>query len=170
MVQPMPYVAVQQLLDAANPKGMQNYWTADFLDDLPDEAVDVLVEHGHPAGVPADPDHLSSRAAAPSPASTTTPRPSASAAPRGTSTTCRCGPTRPTTSPNIAYTRELAAAMKPWSTGRAYLNFIGDEGAGRVEAAFGAEKFARLRSSSGVGPGEPLPPQPEHPARPRGTP
>ena len=34
--------------------------------------------------------------------------------------------------------------MKPWTTGRAYLNFIGDEGAGRVEAAFGAEKYARL--------------------------
>ena len=45
MVQPMPYTAVQQLLDPPNPKGMQNYWTADFLAELPDEAVDVLVEH-----------------------------------------------------------------------------------------------------------------------------
>ena len=33
------------------------------------------------------------------------------------------------TEKNIAYTRELANAMKPWTTGRAYLNFIGDEGA-----------------------------------------
>ena len=49
------------------------------------------------------------------------------------------------TAKNIAYTRELAAALKPWSTGRAYLNFIGDEGAGRVEAAFGSERYARLR-------------------------
>ena len=49
LVQPMPYVAVQQLLDPAAPKGMQNYWTADFYDDLPDEAVDILVERGtHP--------------------------------------------------------------------------------------------------------------------------
>jgi FAD/FMN-containing dehydrogenase len=47
---------------------------------------------------------------------------------------------------NIAYTRELATAMKPWTTGRAYLNFIGDEGQGRVEAAFGPEKFARLQA------------------------
>ena len=43
MVQPMPYVAVQQLLDPPNPKGMQNYWTADFFAELPDEAVDTLV-------------------------------------------------------------------------------------------------------------------------------
>jgi hypothetical protein len=48
------------------------------------------------------------------------------------------------TEANIAYTRNIAAAMKPWTTGRAYLNFIGDEGADRVEAAFGAEKYARL--------------------------
>src|SRR6185503_17507377 len=34
LVQPMPYVAVQQLLDPAAPKGMQNYWTADFYDEL----------------------------------------------------------------------------------------------------------------------------------------
>ena len=36
---------VQQLLDPPNQKGMQNYWTADFLAELPDKAVDVLVGH-----------------------------------------------------------------------------------------------------------------------------
>jgi FAD/FMN-containing dehydrogenase len=46
----------------------------------------------------------------------------------------------------IAYTREFSGAMKPWSTERADLNFIGDEGLGRVEAAFGPEKFARLQA------------------------
>jgi FAD/FMN-containing dehydrogenase len=35
--------------------------------------------------------------------------------------------------------------VQPWASGRAYLNFIGDEGAGRVEAAFGPEKYRRLR-------------------------
>ena len=49
MLGEMPYVAVQQLLDPPNQKGHQNYWTADFYAELPDEAVDVLVEHGHPA-------------------------------------------------------------------------------------------------------------------------
>jgi FAD/FMN-containing dehydrogenase len=46
---------------------------------------------------------------------------------------------------NIAYTRELAAAMKPWTTGHVYLNFIGDEGLHRVEAAYGPETFQRLQ-------------------------
>ena len=45
LVEPMPYVAVQQLIEPGNPEGMQNYWTADFYDTLPDDAVDVLVEH-----------------------------------------------------------------------------------------------------------------------------
>ena len=69
------------------------------------------------------------------------------------------------TETNIAYTREIAAAMKPWTTGRVYLNFIGDEGAGRVEAAFGPEKYARLQELKATwDPDEPVPPQPEHPA------
>ena len=143
VVQPMPYVAVQQLLDAAIPKGMQNYWTADFFSGLPDEAVDTLVSHatkpvspltqillipggGAIARVDEDAMAFGQRSAPwnihylsvwPDPADTET---------------------------NIAYTRAIATAMKPWTTGRAYLNFIGDEGAGRVEAAFGAEKYARL--------------------------
>ena len=47
---------------------------------------------------------------------------------------------------NIAYTRELSGALKPWAAGEVYLNFIGDEGPERVRSAFGAEKFARLQA------------------------
>jgi hypothetical protein len=32
---------------------------------------------------------------------------------------------------NLTWTRELAAAMKPYATGRVHLNFIGDEGDSR---------------------------------------
>jgi FAD/FMN-containing dehydrogenase len=51
---------------------------------------------------------------------------------------------------NIAYTRDIAGAMDPWTTGRAYLNFLGDEGTGRVEAAFGTEKYRRLQALKDV--------------------
>jgi FAD/FMN-containing dehydrogenase len=37
--------------------------------------------------------------------------------------------------------------MQPWSTGGVYVNYLGrevDEGSGRVEAAYGQEKYARL--------------------------
>lgn len=37
--------------------------------------------------------------------------------------------------------------MRPFSTGGVYVNYLGrkvDEGAGRIEAAYGSEKYARL--------------------------
>jgi FAD/FMN-containing dehydrogenase len=145
LVQAMPYVAVQQLLDAPNPKGMQNYWSADFFAELPDEAVDVLVEQatkpvspmtqlilmaggGAIARVPEDATAFGQRTA-PWNMHYLSMWPDPADAER-----------------NIAYTRGIATSMKPWTTGRAYLNFLGDEGAGRVEAAFGPEKFARLQA------------------------
>ena len=145
LVQAMPYVAVQQMLDPPSPKGMQNYWTADFLAELPDEAIDVLVEHatqpvspltqvillpmgGALARVDEDAMAFGQRAA------------------QWNTHYLSMWPDAAASEENIAYTRALAGAIKPWTTGRAYLNFIGDEGKDRVEAAFGAEKYARLQA------------------------
>ncbi|HEX5096938.1 MAG TPA: FAD-binding oxidoreductase [Acidimicrobiia bacterium] len=145
MVAPMPYVAVQQLLDPSAPKGMQNYWTANFYDSLPDEAVDILVE----------------RATQPvSPLSQVLVVPGGGALSRVSDDETAFGqrnapwnlhflsmwPDPADTEKNIKYTRDIANAMDKWSTGRAYLNFIGDEGVGRVEAAFGPEKYKKLQA------------------------
>jgi FAD/FMN-containing dehydrogenase len=142
---PMPYVAVQQLLEAANPHGLQNYWTADFMAELPDEAIDALVDI---ATKPV------------SPMSDVIVVPGGGAVARiddeATAFGQRNAPWNihylsmwvdpADTEVNIAHTRKLAATMKPWTTGRVYLNYIGDEGVGRVEAAFGPEKYARLQA------------------------
>ena len=37
----------------------------------------------------------------------------------------------------IAWTREMWEAVCPYSTGRVYVNFLGDEGTARVRAAYG---------------------------------
>jgi len=51
---PIPYVALQQLVDPLWEAGAANYFTSAFLDDVPDPAVDVLVEaHGRSALPPA---------------------------------------------------------------------------------------------------------------------
>jgi FAD/FMN-containing dehydrogenase len=47
---------------------------------------------------------------------------------------------------NIAWTRAISGAMKPYASGRVYLNFIGDEGQERVESGFGPEKYKRLQA------------------------
>jgi FAD binding domain/Berberine and berberine like len=44
LVQPMPYTAVQTLVDPANPPGRRNYWKAENMGGLSDEAIDTLVE------------------------------------------------------------------------------------------------------------------------------
>ena len=44
--QRMPFPAMNSLFDDAVPKGMQNYWKADFITELTDAAIDVHVEHG----------------------------------------------------------------------------------------------------------------------------
>ncbi len=44
LVGPMPYEQQQTLLDEGFPFGLQNYWKSEFLKQLPDEAIDVIVE------------------------------------------------------------------------------------------------------------------------------
>jgi FAD/FMN-containing dehydrogenase len=144
LIQPMPYVALQRLLDPANPKGMGNYWTADFFASLPDDAIDIFVSY---AAKPVSP--WTQIALVPGGGAVARAHEDATALGQ------RSAPFNVhylsmwadavDAQKNITYTREFAAAMKPWTTGRTYLNFIGDEGLSRVEAAFGPQKFARLR-------------------------
>jgi FAD/FMN-containing dehydrogenase len=44
VIGPMPYSAVNQLLDAAYPKGALNYWKSNFLAALSDEAIDTMID------------------------------------------------------------------------------------------------------------------------------
>jgi FAD/FMN-containing dehydrogenase len=45
-VEVMPFPTLQSLFDDSVPKGMQNYWKADFITELTDEAIAAHVEHG----------------------------------------------------------------------------------------------------------------------------
>ncbi len=149
MVQPMPYVAVQQMIDAPNPGGRLNYWNADFYSELPDKAIDTFVE----------------RATKPiSPFSQVIVMPGGGAVSRvpddATAFVERNAEWNlhylsmwedpAETDRNIAWTREFSGAMKPWATGRQYLNMLGDEGVDRVKAAYGPEKFAKLQALKGT--------------------
>jgi hypothetical protein len=144
MVDVMPYLAVQGLIEAGNQKGFLNYWTGDFYDEFPDEAIDTLV------GIATQPV---------SPMTQIIVVPGGGAIARVDDDAMALGSRRAAfnlhflgmwedpadTDRNIAYIRNLAGSLKPWSTGAAYLNFLGDEGTSRIEASFGPEKFARLQ-------------------------
>ncbi len=146
LVAPMPYTEVQQLTDQANAPGMHNYWSADFLTGLPGEAVDALVSHAQPAPSPLSQIiviHLGGALARVGEDETAFGQ---RQAPFNVHYLTMWPPDHAEDQRNVDYTRALVAAMKPWASGNAYLNFIGDEGLTRVEAAFGREKFARLQA------------------------
>ncbi len=145
LVQPMPYVAVQQLLDPPNQPGMHNYWSGDFLAELPDEAVDTFVASAFP---PASPLTQMIVVAGGGVIAQMPPEETAFGnrdAPFNMHYLSMWPPDPSQDQRNIDFTRNLARSLKPWSTGSAYLNFIGDEGLIRVRDAFEPEVYARLR-------------------------
>jgi hypothetical protein len=57
-VGPMPYPALNSAFDGLFFKGIRQYWKADFVRDLPDEAIAAHVEHGPPTPSVASTMHL----------------------------------------------------------------------------------------------------------------
>jgi len=143
LVQPLPYTEFQKM--GGNFPGSLNYWTADFLNDLPEEAIDSYAALALTPLSPQSAIILVPGGGAPS-------RVDEEATAFGMRTAqwnvhYICGWTNPAdTAQNIARVKQIASVLKPWSTGGVYLNYIGDEGQDRVNAAFGEKKLARLRS------------------------
>jgi FAD/FMN-containing dehydrogenase len=143
LMQPRQYTQFQSMLDGSWVEGFGNYWKAEYLTGIPDEALGILSEHldeitsplsdfkfaslGGAAGrVPADATafghrdspfvlNINARWALPGDAE-----------------------------PHVAWTRKLWEAMQPFSAGGSYVNFMGEEGADRVRAAYGDAAYKRL--------------------------
>ena len=140
---PMPYTALQQMLDEGFPAGLQVYWRAHFLTGLGDDAIAtltaayeqvtsplsaVVLEHlgGAVARVERDASAFDHRDAAYNLAIIARwPAPEMAEA-------------------GIAWTRGVHDGMAPHARG-VYVNYLGvGETGDRVRAAYGEEKYARL--------------------------
>src|ERR1700686_2517304 len=55
---PMPYPALQGMLDASAPRGLRNYFRGGFASDLDDDLIDVAIEHGARVPSPISAIHL----------------------------------------------------------------------------------------------------------------
>ena len=139
----LPYTELQSMID--DPPGMRNWWTADYLDELPDAAVDEFCAHAE--RMPRSSTFLLAVpwGGAVARASDASCMPNRDAAWVSTRTDCGRSPRGTSSTP---WGRASHAVFAPWSTGGTYLNFIGDEGPDRVRAGFGAayERLARVKA------------------------
>jgi FAD/FMN-containing dehydrogenase len=138
----MPLPAVNSLFDALYPSGLQWYWRADFVKDLPDEAIRRHARHG---------------AKLPTMHSTMHLYPIDGAAQRvGTKDTAfsyrdanwaevivGVDPDPANGDKITRWCKEYFDDLHPYSAGGAYVNFMMDEGQERVQASF-RDNYARL--------------------------
>jgi FAD/FMN-containing dehydrogenase len=142
MVQPMPYVALQSMLDEGFPSGLQVYWRSDFLKQLDDAAIDTLIEQYGRITSPLSALLLEQFGGAVK----RVPK-EATAFPHRDADFNLAIISRWTdpsdADRHIAWARGVQAAIKPHAAGT-YVNYLGEEGEDRVRAAYGADTFDRL--------------------------
>jgi FAD/FMN-containing dehydrogenase len=142
-VAPVPYAALQGISEHFNPRGYRNYLKTNYLKDLSDDAIDILVERYMSVPAPFSHivvEHMGGAVSRMDQHATAYNYRDAqynflivgiwhdSAEDAG----------------NIQWVRSLWQAIQPFSTGNIYVNYESDVGADRVQAAYGAAKYDRL--------------------------
>jgi len=135
---PMPYMFAQQLLDAAAPDGVRNYWRSSFMDSVPDAATEAIASGSPGKKSPMSLVQLINSG----------PAPEVDNAFPGREHPFLYHLIGVWTDPaeddaQIGWNTKLSNDLKPYSADSAYLNFIGDEGSDRVRRTFGA-KYDKL--------------------------
>jgi FAD/FMN-containing dehydrogenase len=142
LVAPMPYTTLQTGSDAAYPQGRRNYWKSHYLDEITDEMIARLMEHG-----PRMPSPLSSFYFQHLGGAIARPGPDAAAFGHRNAafdfTILTVWQDRADDGENTAWARDFHAAMQPYATG-VYVNNLGVEGAERVRTAYAPPTYARL--------------------------
>jgi FAD/FMN-containing dehydrogenase len=143
LIQPMPYTAFQAMLDPSAPPGKRSYWRGEYLSGLSDDAIETFLEHGRPltaAGMPFTQMIIfrigQGVAAIPDEAAAFSHR----------EADYLFHPISVWEEPAdderlIAANRAFCEAMRPYTTGGAYLNFTPED---RVRDAYGEAKYNRL--------------------------
>lgn len=137
----MPYAELQCMLD--DPPGYRNYWSAEYLEAFPDDAVDRFCARAHDMIVPSPSQQIIF------PQGGTIVRGSSDyPIPWRQSPWC-VHPFGLWENPDDdergrRWVHDIRTDLKPWASGAVYLNFIGDEGRDRVVAGFGRENYQKL--------------------------
>lgn len=147
MLGPMPYPAINAMLDAGYPRGALNYWKSSFISEISDSFIDeavtrfastpstmnaILIEHYHGAVTRVG--------------ATETAVPHRSAGYNVLLPSIWLEPAD--TEANVAWTRETYDAFRPYFRDARWLNYLGDdEQTEAVRAAYGPnyERLARIK-------------------------
>lgn len=139
-----PYTQMQSLLDATQPRGRRYYWKSEYAGALADGALEVIAAQAlrnpsphsailcfHLGGalneLPADHSPVGNRDT------------------QYVLNVAGAWDGAEHDAANLAWVRETWRAIQPFGTGGVYVNFLSDdEGADRVQAAYGPETLARL--------------------------
>ncbi|MGH7637866.1 MAG: FAD-binding oxidoreductase [Gemmatimonadaceae bacterium] len=145
LIQPTQYTAHQAMLDASVPHGLGYYWKSEYLPALDDGLIATLVDHAWRVATPQSYTALFHMGGA---VGREDPEGSAFEDRRATHGMTIDGVWSDTAASDacIAWAREFWEAVRPYSTGRVYVNFLGEEGQDRVRAAYGSAKYERLRA------------------------
>jgi hypothetical protein len=139
---PMPYAALQGMLDEGAPYGLRNYTRSGYA-DLSDGLIDEVVDHGSRMPSPLSQIHLHQMGGAVARVGeddTAFSNRRAAFVYNAISTWTDPAEDQIHASTN----RELVDAIQRFSSGGVYVNFLSNEGAARVRAAYGEAKFERL--------------------------
>lgn len=140
---PMPYVALQGMLDGGAAEGLRNYFRGGFLADLDDGVIDVALKYGArmPSSMSQIHFHQMGGAVAKVPADAT----AFSGRHAGYTYNVVSTWTEPAEDEmHIAANRDLASSLAAMSQGGAYVNFAGDTDVDRVRSLYGDEIYDRL--------------------------
>jgi FAD/FMN-containing dehydrogenase len=124
----------------------RNYWKGHFVRELPDELIDLIVDRMTALGRPPGAILLESLRGAPKDVDPDTAALGYRDAAFNVSVMASWVDPADDDE-HIAWARETAAAIEPWSVSGGYANYMqADEPLDRVRAAFGPDSFARLQS------------------------
>ncbi len=142
-VGPIPYTALQSIVENFNPHGMRNYWKTVYLNGLTDEAIGTMTELYR--RVPAPMTHivlysLGGAISRVDPEATAVSHRDA----RYAAIAVGMWDHADDDDVNIAWVREFADRMQPFATAGFYPNYDADAKPDQVKAAFGDAKYARL--------------------------
>ena len=145
LVGPMPYTALQSMLDEGGPKGIRAYMKAEFVEEISDGVIETLVRRGvQPPGpltqILVEP--MGGAIGRVGDDETALGRRDAPWCYHAIAMWMDAAPEAEEA--HVGWARSLAAELAPHTTDGVYLNYTSDEGAARVRSTYGAERYDRL--------------------------